>query len=375
MSDVPVKIFRSRKTLIGVSPSIPSGVEGEPLPPVNPPGSNPNGGTRTHNDLQGIQGGIEGERYHLTEAEKDDIVTISGDQTITAKKIFNADLIVGDPDLDYLEWDNTSNTFSVFSQTQFLHKFRGGAAGSLSMGQVDVDGNASINNTSNAGLTLGTNNTARIEIDADGNVGIGTVSPTEKLDINGKLRIRGNVNGIGNFVTISAMKVLQERTAIQSAFELSNIGKGVSTSEGFFTPTKISNYSVAFNIFRNTTYTFLASYYEIRRILEINLSGDCFVPTGVTLTISLKIGANIYASCTIIGGGANFWNMKYILSVSSTTEVKVSGVLNANTGNSIAVENINENFSTEKDISIEGIFSSSDADNAIRSNQIFVRLN
>jgi len=375
MSDVPVKIFRSRKTLIGVSPSIPSGVEGEPLPPVNPPGSNPNGGTRTHNDLQGIQGGIEGERYHLTEAEKDDIVTISGDQTITAKKIFNADLIVGDPDLDYLEWDNTSNTFSVFSQTQFLHKFRGGAAGSLSMGQFDVDGNASINNTSNAGLTLGTNNTAIIEIEADGNVGIGTVSPTEKLDINGKLRIRGNVNGIGNFVTISAMKVLQERTAIQTAFELSDIGKGVSTSEGLFTPTKISNYSVAFNIFRNTTYTFLASYYEIRRILEINLSGECFVPAGVTLTISLKIGANIYASCTIIEGGANLWNIKYILSVSSTTEVKVTGVLNANTGNSIAVENINENFSTEKDISIEGIFSSSDAANAISSNQIFVRLN
>ena len=44
MADVPVKIFRSRKTLVGVSPSIPSGVEGEPLPPVNPPGSNPSGG-------------------------------------------------------------------------------------------------------------------------------------------------------------------------------------------------------------------------------------------------------------------------------------------------------------------------------------------
>jgi hypothetical protein len=70
MADVPVKIFRSRKTLVGVSPSIPSGVEGEPLPPVNPPGSNPSGGTSVHNDLQGIQGGIEGERYHLTEAER-----------------------------------------------------------------------------------------------------------------------------------------------------------------------------------------------------------------------------------------------------------------------------------------------------------------
>jgi hypothetical protein len=93
MADVPVKIFKSRKTLMGVSPSIPSGVEGEPLPPVNPPGSNPNGGTRTHNDLQGIQGGIEGERYHLTEAEKDDIVTILGAQTITGAKTFENELV------------------------------------------------------------------------------------------------------------------------------------------------------------------------------------------------------------------------------------------------------------------------------------------
>jgi len=69
MADVPVTIFRGRKTRAGTSPSIPSGVEGEPLPPINPPGSNPIGGSKIHNDLEEIQGGIEGERYHLTDAE------------------------------------------------------------------------------------------------------------------------------------------------------------------------------------------------------------------------------------------------------------------------------------------------------------------
>ena len=73
MADVPVTIFRGRKTRAGTSPSIPSGVEGEPLPPVNPPGSNPIGGSKIHNDLEEIQGGIEGERYHLTLAEKNSI--------------------------------------------------------------------------------------------------------------------------------------------------------------------------------------------------------------------------------------------------------------------------------------------------------------
>jgi hypothetical protein len=346
---------------MGVSPSIPSGVEGEPLPPVNPPGSNPNGGTRTHNDLQGIQGGIEGERYHLTEAEKDDIVTILGAQTITGAKTFENELV-------RIEGINPEIRLRASSNKTAI-KFR--TVANEDIGEIsynDSEKNLKIETIGdNADIVIATNGT--------GKVGVGSTTPTEKLDINGKLRIRGNVNGIGNFVTISAMKVLQERTSAQTAFELSAIGKGVSNSEGFFTPQKISNYSVAFNLFRNTSYTFLASYYEIRRILEINLSGDCFVPAGVTLTISLKIGSNIYASCTIIGGDANFWNIKYILSISSTTEVKVTGVLNANTGNSISAENINENFSSNKDISIEGIFSSSDASNAIRSNQIFVRLN
>jgi hypothetical protein len=37
-------------------------------------------------------------------------------------------------------------------------------------------------------LYLGTNNTSRITIKSDGNVGIGTTSPTEKLDVNGNIK-------------------------------------------------------------------------------------------------------------------------------------------------------------------------------------------
>jgi len=117
MADVPVKIFRSRKTLVGVSPSIPSGVEGEPLPPVNPPGSNPSGGSRIHNDLEEIQGGIEGERYHLTLAEKDDIVTISEDQTITGAKLFENELVRIEGTNPELRLRASSNVSSVKFRT------------------------------------------------------------------------------------------------------------------------------------------------------------------------------------------------------------------------------------------------------------------
>jgi len=104
---------------------------------------------------------------------------------------------IGNTALDYISWDDVSNTFGIFSQTQFLHKYRGGAAGGLNMGQYNISGNASINNTSNASLGFDTNNTNRILIEADGDVLL------KKVD-----------NGAGNFVTIDATTgQLRKRTA------------------------------------------------------------------------------------------------------------------------------------------------------------------
>ncbi len=44
-------------------------------------------------------------------------------------------------------------------------------------------------------LILGTNNAERVRIDSSGNVGIGTTSPTEKLEVNGNLKVTGNITG------------------------------------------------------------------------------------------------------------------------------------------------------------------------------------
>lgn len=82
------------------------------------------------------------------------------------------DITVGNTSLNYFDFDVSTGVFGVYSEAQYIHKFRGGASGALNMGQYDVNGNASINNTSNAALIFGTNNTARLTITAGGNIEI-----------------------------------------------------------------------------------------------------------------------------------------------------------------------------------------------------------
>jgi hypothetical protein len=65
-------------------------------------------------------------------------------------------------------------------------------------------------------LALGTNATERVRITNSGEVGIGTDSPSSKLDVEGSIRARTIANATGDFVTASATGVLQKRTAAQT---------------------------------------------------------------------------------------------------------------------------------------------------------------
>jgi hypothetical protein len=79
------------------------------------------------------------------------------------------------------------------------------AVGDVRKGTMYHDNtNMSFTNNANGALTLGTNNAERLRVDSSGNVGIGTTSPTEKLEIAGNLKLTGtgNITATGN-VTVS----------------------------------------------------------------------------------------------------------------------------------------------------------------------------
>jgi hypothetical protein len=53
-----------------------------------------------------------------------------------------------------------------------------------------------------------------------GSVGLGTVDPSEKLDVVGRLRVRTVDNAAGDFVTVSATGVITKRTAAEAATDI-----------------------------------------------------------------------------------------------------------------------------------------------------------
>jgi hypothetical protein len=91
-----------------------------------------------------------------------------------------------------------------------------GYVGSYSGNPEDIDLGTYGGNTTGA-VHLATNGTPNLSVISNGNVGIGTTTPTSKLDVNGNVAINGNV-GIGTTTPTSTLNVNGQLTIDQKNF-------------------------------------------------------------------------------------------------------------------------------------------------------------
>jgi hypothetical protein len=80
--------------------------------------------------------------------------------------------------------------------------------------------NAFVGSSSSAGLELATNNNVRMYINSDGNVGIGTTTPSSKLEVNGTIKATG-LNAPGCVVQI-AMSTYSGKESFTDATQYNN---------------------------------------------------------------------------------------------------------------------------------------------------------
>jgi len=248
-----------------------------------------------------------------------DFVTLTTNQTITGEKNFNANTVIGDSSTDYVLWDKIAKVFSIFTQAQFIHKYRGGAAGALNVGQYDVNGNASINNTSNGLLAFGTNNTTRVQIEASGDVLLKKVESgtgeTLMIEPSGRVVKGSGVSGGVQSVTGTAVDNTDPLNPVVSVDVYAD--NEVITASGFtdvIIPTSNTEYTYNFGSFDRaapigTTYEFefqaiiiwqnATSINDFRAIINVssNLSTVLSqVPTQVTFPITYTFKAVVIRS-------------------------------------------------------------------------------
>ena len=131
---------------------------------------------------------------------------------------------VGTTNNDYLRFFHNSNSAQPGSvnPTAWIRDnrmFIGRYGAFLPLATLHIKGEGSTLSTTSFLVENSTSQRLLTVLD-NANTGINTPSPTEALDVNGRIRVRLIDNATGNFLTKSATGVLQERTRLEAATDI-----------------------------------------------------------------------------------------------------------------------------------------------------------
>jgi hypothetical protein len=118
----------------------------------------------------------------------------------------------------------------IYSSTQFLNNSNDSAT--VPAFSFKEDSNTGMYHASNDAIGFTTNGSEKMRIDTNGNVGIGTVSPSAKLDVNGTINSTGDMTG-PTITSLSNLGMFSSNTAISASnttISLSNYVYGTSTT-------------------------------------------------------------------------------------------------------------------------------------------------
>ncbi|WP_395061557.1 tail fiber domain-containing protein [Flavobacterium sp.] len=194
------------------------------------------------------------------------------------------------------------------------------AVDATNMGFIDygIDGN-----TGDLGLGFGSNNTTNMVLTSTGNLGIGTSTPSNKLDINGTARIRSTAAGTAtdDVLTVDPTGVIRKitRTSINNSADLRLIGSGNHitsdagiSSNGSSVGSGTNNIAMGLNSLNlnNSGFSNIAVGTES---LHSNLNGSYNVATGVNSLYDVTTGSYNIAVGSFSGVGLTTGNNNTIL--------------------------------------------------------------
>ncbi len=142
-----------------------------------------------HNNLGGLQGGVANEYYHLTASEQTELngwldnVTLGADGAITTPVGVTSEALTVESNIvDFGDvTDNYVLTFDSGTDTWAGEAGGGGGGGDFADGGEAGGADRTLGNTDNYDLGFLTNNTNRLQLQNDGNMGIGTNAPVVDL--------------------------------------------------------------------------------------------------------------------------------------------------------------------------------------------------